>query len=73
MASVSPKIRRPGETPASKSGHLVLVHAATPGALVFHNPSGDTPESQRSAAVRVNDFTRFYAERAIPFTSPRTR
>jgi hypothetical protein len=68
MVSVNPRIRRPADTPPSTGGHLVLVHGAPDDEFVFHNPSGDTPASQRSAVVRVEDFKRFYAGRGIVLT-----
>ncbi|HEY4250170.1 MAG TPA: N-acetylmuramoyl-L-alanine amidase [Roseomonas sp.] len=66
IASVHPAIRAPAADPPHRGGHLVLVHGiAADGALVFHNPSGDTPASQRDARLPVTDFTRFFAGRGI--------
>ncbi|WP_211855136.1 cysteine peptidase family C39 domain-containing protein [Plastoroseomonas hellenica] len=66
VASVHPGIRDPRADPPYRGGHLVLVHAVAPdGALVFHNPSGDTPESQRDVRLPAADFARFFAGRGI--------
>jgi hypothetical protein len=65
MASVSPAIRRPEATPPSRGGHLVLVHDTSEGDLIFHNPSGDTPDSQQSVRIPPADFAKFYAGRGI--------
>lgn len=66
VASVHPDIRDPRQDPPYRGGHLVLVHGAAPdGALIFHNPSGDTPESQRGVRLPVADFARFFAGRGI--------
>jgi hypothetical protein len=65
IASVHPAIRVPNDDPPSRGGHLVLVHAAQDGALRFHNPSGDTPETQENVAMPIATFARFHAERGI--------
>ncbi len=65
IASVHPWIRWPDRAPPSRGGHLVLVFATADGALRLHNPSGDTPASQRDMRVPVETFARFYAGRGI--------
>lgn len=65
IASVHPWIRWPERTPPVRGGHLVLVFGAGDGALRLHNPSGDTPASQRDMQVPIAAFARFYAGRGI--------
>lgn len=65
LASVHPSIRRAPALPPSRGGHLVLVFASADGALTFHNPSGTSPETQRSARLPVEVFDQFYAGRAV--------
>jgi hypothetical protein len=66
IASVSPQIRqRDAATPRQRGGHLVLVHGAGDDGVVFHNPSGDTPATQRSAGVTRDRFSSFFAGRGI--------
>lgn len=65
IASVHPLIRTGIDTPPSRGGHLVLVHAADDGALRFHNPSGDTRATQEGVAMPIADFARYHAERGI--------
>ena len=65
IASVHPWLRWPAREPPSRGGHLVLVFGADGGALRFHNPSGDAPETQANAALPVAGFARFYAGRGI--------
>ena len=65
IASVHPWIRRPERRPPSRGGHLVLVFGAGNGALRLHNPSGDTPASQRDMRVPLDAFARFHAGRGI--------
>jgi len=65
IASVHPSIRWPERTPPVRGGHLVLVFGAGDGALRLHNPSGDTPASQRDMQVPMGAFARFYAGRGI--------
>lgn len=65
LASVHPAIRWPDRDPPAKGGHLVLVTAATPSGVVFHNPSGHTPRSQIDVALPLADFDRFFASRGI--------
>ncbi|MEJ8545819.1 C39 family peptidase [Brevibacillus borstelensis] len=67
IASVHPSIRTPEVTPPRQGGHLVYVfgHNAQRQEVVFHNPSGDTPESQENVRLRREVFARFYAGRGI--------
>jgi hypothetical protein len=66
IASVHPAIRRPEAEPPHRGGHLVLVFGTMDGgALRFHNPSGDTPETQRDARLPAASFDRFFAGRGI--------
>lgn len=65
MASVHHAIRWPEQAPPSKGGHLVLVTAATPDAIRFHNPSGHDRASQADVLLPLADFDRFFANRGI--------
>lgn len=65
IASVHPWIRWPERVPPARGGHLVLVFGTEGGALRLHNPSGDTPASQRDMRIPVEIFARFYAGRGI--------
>ena len=66
ITSVHHTIRSPHYNPPSKGGHLVLIHdQSARGEFIFHNPSGDTPESQQNAVVQSYDFERFFAGRGI--------
>ncbi|MFZ5932757.1 MAG: C39 family peptidase [Patescibacteria group bacterium] len=67
IASVSYKIRNPESKPATVGGHLVLVlgYDIEKKVLFFHNPSGDTKESQEYAQVSFLQFERFFAGRGI--------
>ncbi|RWG17800.1 MAG: hypothetical protein EOQ55_19025 [Mesorhizobium sp.] len=65
IASVHPAIRWPEREPPSKGGHLVLVTAASPGEIRFHNPSGHVRQSQADVALPLASFDRFFARRGI--------
>jgi hypothetical protein len=65
IASVHPSIRWLEGPPPKKGGHLVLVTKATPGGVVFHNPSGDTEGTQRDVAVTNAQFAEFFAGRGV--------
>ncbi|MDX8516773.1 hypothetical protein [Mesorhizobium dulcispinae] len=65
IASVHPGIRWPEREPPSKGGHLVLVTAAAPGEIRFHNPSGHDRPSQANATLPLTTFDRFFANRGI--------
>lgn len=65
IASVHPIIRWLDREPPLKGGHLVLVTRASDGTLTFHNPSGDTPESQENVVMQARDFDRYFAGRGI--------
>ncbi|TIW21716.1 MAG: hypothetical protein E5V65_05510 [Mesorhizobium sp.] len=65
IASVHPGIRWPEREPPSKGGHLVLVTAASPETIRFHNPSGHDPQSQADVTLPLASFDRFFARRGI--------
>lgn len=65
IASVHHWIRWPERDPPGKGGHLVLVLAARPAEIVFHNPSGHDVRSQEYASVAVAQFDRFFAGRGV--------
>lgn len=65
MASVHHSIRWPDQAPPSKGGHLVLITAASPQAVRFHNPSGHDRASQADAVLPITVFDRFFANRGI--------
>ena len=66
IASVHPGIRRPDIAPPSRGGHLVLVFGRDgAGALRFHNPSGDTADTQQDARLVPTVFDGFFAGRGI--------
>lgn len=65
LASVHHSIRWPDREPPSKGGHLVLVTAATPDAVRFHNPSGHQRDTQADVVLPLADFHRFFANRGI--------
>ncbi|RWA70896.1 C39 family peptidase [Mesorhizobium sp.] len=65
IASVHPGIRWPEREPPSKGGHLVLVTAASPSEIRFHNPSGHDPQSQTDVTLPLASFDRFFARRGI--------
>ncbi|ONG44586.1 hypothetical protein BKE38_28115 [Pseudoroseomonas deserti] len=65
IASVHKDIRWPERHPDSRGGHLVLVTAATPEEIIFHNPSGHDPAAQADARLSPADFDRFFAGRGI--------
>jgi hypothetical protein len=65
IASVNPGIRWPEREPPSRGGHLVLVTAASPEEIRFHNPSGHDLQSQANATLPLAAFDRFFARRGI--------
>ncbi|KUM28580.1 hypothetical protein AU467_34440 [Mesorhizobium loti] len=65
IASVHPGIRWPEREPSSKGGHLVLVTAASPNEIRFHNPSGHDRENQVNVTLPLAAFDRFFARRGI--------
>jgi len=65
MASVHPGIRWPEREPPGRGGHLVLVHRATAGRIVFHNPSGHDRAAQENAVLAPAAFDRFFAGRGV--------
>lgn len=66
IASVNKQIRRPELPAPGKGGHLVYVTGHRDGQLHFRNPSGHTDQT-RKAAIPVDVFTEFYAERGVSF------
>ncbi|CAI0852797.1 MULTISPECIES: hypothetical protein [Serratia] len=65
IASVHPAIRRPETPPPQRGGHLVLVTAAEPHGVTFHNPSGDSPATRQQVKLSLERFGRFFAGRGI--------
>ncbi|RWM40778.1 hypothetical protein [Mesorhizobium sp.] len=65
IASVHPGIRWPEREPPSTGGHLVLVTAASPSEIRFHNPSGHDRPSQADVTLPLASFDRFFARRGI--------
>ena len=65
IASVNSGIRWPDRMPPSKGGHLVLVTAASPETIRFHNPSGHDAASQADVVLPLAVFDRFFANRGI--------
>jgi hypothetical protein len=65
LASVHPGIRWPDRAPPSRGGHLVLVHAAGPAGVLFHNPSGHDDAARRDVALPLDVFARFFAGRGV--------
>jgi hypothetical protein len=65
IASVNSGIRWPNRVPPSKGGHLVLVTAASPETIRFHNPSGHDAASQADVTLPLSVFDRFFANRGI--------
>ncbi|TJV07379.1 MAG: hypothetical protein E5Y35_22085, partial [Mesorhizobium sp.] len=55
--------------PPSKGGHLVLVTAASPGEIRFHNPSGHVRQSQADVTLPLASFDRFLPGAASPSVS----
>ncbi|TXR50385.1 C39 family peptidase [Phyllobacterium endophyticum] len=51
IASVSSSIRSPERNPKYKGGHLVLVIAASPNSICFHNPAGLDDLSRSNVAL----------------------
>jgi hypothetical protein len=68
IASVNSQIRWPDREPPSRGGHLVLVTAATPETIRFHNPSGHDEASQADVELPVAVFDCFFANRGIAVT-----
>jgi len=67
IAGVSPLIRYPHSKPKTKSGHLVLMvgYDKTAREFYLHNPSGISKETQEYAAVKFDDFKKFFSGRGI--------
>lgn len=67
IASVHPSIRTPEATPPKQGGHLVYVFGKDEQSreIVFHNPSGDSPQTQENVHLSLEDFARYYAKRGI--------
>ena len=69
IASVHHSIRWPDTEPPSKGGHLVLVTAATPNAVRFHNPSGHNLAARENVELPIDAFSKFFARRGIAIGS----
>ncbi|MFF3088631.1 peptidase [Streptomyces nojiriensis] len=67
IASVHKEIRNPTAPPPGRGGHLVYVTAHAGGAVHLRNPSGHTAKALK-AAVPVELFAGFYAERGVSIT-----
>lgn len=67
IASVSHEIRNPSSRPVSKGGHLILLlgYDLKKRTILFHNPSGDTEESQKYAEILFPQFENFFAGRGL--------
>lgn len=67
IASVSHKIRGLSSRPPSKGGHLVLLlgYNLEKQTILFHNPSGDTEESQKYSEISFSQFENFFAGRGL--------
>jgi len=67
IAGVSPQIRYPESRPRVKGGHLILMVGYDNAKQEFylHNPSGISKETQEYAAVKFNDFKKFFSGRGI--------
>lgn len=65
IASVNSAIRWPEREVQTKGGHLVLVTAASPQHIRFHNPSGHDHASQADVVLPLATFDRFFANRGI--------
>jgi hypothetical protein len=72
IASVSPDIRRPDSNHRQKGGHLVLIlgYDTEKQEFYFHNPSGDSKQTQEYAPISFTDFNKFFSGRGIviPFS-----
>lgn len=67
IASVSPDIRNVHSHPKHKGGHLILLlgYDLEKQEFYFHNPSGDSKDTQQYAAVSFSDFKKFFSGRGI--------
>lgn len=67
IASVSPLIRNPKNSPTTKGGHLVLMtgYDKSKEEFYLHNPSGTSKGTQEYAAVSFRDFKKFFSGRGI--------
>lgn len=70
IASVSAEIREPATPDPQRGGHLVLVYAVEEGMVRFHDPSGYSHNSD-AAALPMETFERFHADRGILIQRPR--
>lgn len=70
IASVSAEIRDPETPDPQRGGHLVLVYAVDDGVVRFHDPSGYSHNAD-SAALPLEVFERFHADRGILVERPR--
>ena len=67
IASVGSAIRYAQPTADKRGGHLVLVlgHDRPSQTVIFHNPSGHTPETQAYAQVPATVFAAHFAHRGM--------
>lgn len=67
IASVGPNIRNLKSWPKQKGGHLILMlgYDLDKQEFYFHNPSGDSVETQECAAVSFADFAEYFGGRGI--------
>lgn len=67
LVSVNPAIKKAGNTPKSKGGHLVLITGFDEDkrTLFLHNPSGFFGKSQENFEISEKDFKKFFAGRGI--------
>lgn len=72
IASVNSSIRDAPAPPPVKGGHLVLVYAAGPGWVEFHNPSGHTAATQRQVRLHRDVFESYFGMRGIAVQPPWT-
>lgn len=70
MASVNSSIRMAPAPPPVTGGHLVLVYAAAPDWVEFHNPSGHTATTQSRVRLPGEVFGRYFAMRGIAVYPP---
>ncbi len=67
IASVDPAIRNQQSSPQRQGGHLILIigYSRKHRVLYFHNPSGNTPESQQMVKISFNRFEHFFSNRGL--------
>lgn len=67
IASVHREIRRPWLPAPARGGHLILMlgYDEDAGSLIFHNPSGETPQTQEYVELPVCVFASFFGSRGM--------